>query len=171
VAPIASTRHCGHQYAYCASPGWLWWWRNLWNDNWQEKPKYSEKTCPSAGLSTTNPSCSVRTRTRAAALGSQGLTAWATARQTQFLPCDSVSSELEWQNLTTIDNVQIQLFAALEHNNPELCKVITADTVNTSISLSIELHVHARTTLFYCAQNIFWLGSICLQQLNQNTPD
>jgi hypothetical protein len=42
--------------AYCASPGWLWWWRNLWND-WQGKLKYSEKTCPSAALSTRNPTC------------------------------------------------------------------------------------------------------------------
>jgi hypothetical protein len=42
--------------AYCASPGWLWWWRNRWN-NWQGKPNYSEKTCPSAALSTTNPTC------------------------------------------------------------------------------------------------------------------
>jgi hypothetical protein len=40
--------------AYCTSPGWLWWWRNWWND-WQGKPKYSKKTCPSAALSTTNP--------------------------------------------------------------------------------------------------------------------
>jgi hypothetical protein len=42
--------------AYCASLRWLWWWRNWWND-WQGKPKYSEKTCPSAALSTTNPTC------------------------------------------------------------------------------------------------------------------
>jgi hypothetical protein len=33
-----------------------WWlWRNWWNEDWQGKPKYSEKTCPSATLSTTNP--------------------------------------------------------------------------------------------------------------------
>jgi hypothetical protein len=33
-----------------------WWlWSNRWNVNWQGKPKYSEKTCPSATLSTTNP--------------------------------------------------------------------------------------------------------------------
>jgi hypothetical protein len=32
-------------------------WRNWWNDDWQGKPKYSEKTCPSAALSTTNPTC------------------------------------------------------------------------------------------------------------------
>jgi hypothetical protein len=29
--------------------------KNLWNEDWQGKPKYSEKTCPSATLSTTNP--------------------------------------------------------------------------------------------------------------------
>jgi hypothetical protein len=44
-----STRHVGHWMAYCTCPRWLWWWRI-----WQEKPKYSEKTCPSATLSTTN---------------------------------------------------------------------------------------------------------------------
>jgi hypothetical protein len=42
--------------AYCASPGWSWWWTNWWND-WQGKPKYSEETCRSAALSTTNPTC------------------------------------------------------------------------------------------------------------------
>jgi hypothetical protein len=26
-----------------------------WNEDWQGKPKFSEKTCPSATLSTTNP--------------------------------------------------------------------------------------------------------------------
>jgi hypothetical protein len=41
--------------AYCICPGWLWWWRNWWNEDWQGKPKYSEKPCPSATLSTTNP--------------------------------------------------------------------------------------------------------------------
>jgi hypothetical protein len=55
-SPIGSTWHCGHQQAYCASPGWLWWCKNWWND-WQGKPKYSEKICPSAALSTTNPTC------------------------------------------------------------------------------------------------------------------
>jgi hypothetical protein len=75
-SPIESPRHCGHQQAFCASPGWLWWWRNWWNDDWQGKPRYSEKTCPSAALSTTNPTCSARTRTRAAAVGSKWLTAY-----------------------------------------------------------------------------------------------
>jgi hypothetical protein len=33
-----------------------WWvWSSRWNEDWQGKPKYSEKSCPSATLSTTNP--------------------------------------------------------------------------------------------------------------------
>jgi hypothetical protein len=56
-SPIGSTRHCGHQYAYCANPGWLRWWRNEWNDDWQGKPEYWEKTCPSAASSTTDATC------------------------------------------------------------------------------------------------------------------
>jgi hypothetical protein len=40
------------------APDDRWWWRlwsSRWNVNWQGKPTYSEKTCPSATLSTTNP--------------------------------------------------------------------------------------------------------------------
>jgi hypothetical protein len=40
-----------------ASDG-TWAWSNWWNENWQGKPKYSEKTCPSATLFTTNPTWS-----------------------------------------------------------------------------------------------------------------
>jgi hypothetical protein len=40
--------------AYCTSPRCRVW-RDWWNEDWQGKPKYSEKTCPSATLSTTNP--------------------------------------------------------------------------------------------------------------------
>jgi hypothetical protein len=40
--------------AYCTCPGWLWRWRVWWNENWQGKPMYSEKTCPSATSSTIN---------------------------------------------------------------------------------------------------------------------
>jgi hypothetical protein len=35
--------------------GWWWMRSSRWNENWQGKPKYSEKTCPSATLSTINP--------------------------------------------------------------------------------------------------------------------
>jgi hypothetical protein len=41
--------------AYCTCPGWLCGFRIWWNENWQGKPKYSAETCPSAILSTTNP--------------------------------------------------------------------------------------------------------------------
>jgi hypothetical protein len=35
-----------------------WWgWSSRWNENCQGKPKYSEKTCPSATLFTTNRTC------------------------------------------------------------------------------------------------------------------
>jgi hypothetical protein len=34
---------------------WWWLWGNWWIANWQGKLKYSEKTCPGAILSTTNP--------------------------------------------------------------------------------------------------------------------
>jgi hypothetical protein len=43
-----SIRHVGHWMAYFTCPGWLWWWRIWWNENWQGKPKYSEKIYPSA---------------------------------------------------------------------------------------------------------------------------
>jgi hypothetical protein len=33
---------------------WWWMWRSRWNENWQGKPKFSDKICPSATLSTTN---------------------------------------------------------------------------------------------------------------------
>jgi hypothetical protein len=38
------------------SPDDRWWeWSSRWNENWQGKPKYSEKTYPTFTLSTTNP--------------------------------------------------------------------------------------------------------------------
>jgi hypothetical protein len=40
-------------------PDGRWWlWRSRWSENWQEKPKYSENTCPSVTSSTTNPTWS-----------------------------------------------------------------------------------------------------------------
>jgi hypothetical protein len=59
-----STCYVGHYLTYCTNSAWWWWWwwwwwvwSNRWND-WQEKPKYSEKTCLSVTLSTTNPTLS-----------------------------------------------------------------------------------------------------------------
>jgi hypothetical protein len=52
-----SPLYCGYFWPIVPTPGdrWGWLWRNLWNEDWQGKPKYSEKTCPSATSSTTNP--------------------------------------------------------------------------------------------------------------------
>jgi hypothetical protein len=49
--------YCGHYWPIVPTPDDRWWclWRNWWNEDWQGKPKCSEKTCPSATLSTTNP--------------------------------------------------------------------------------------------------------------------
>jgi hypothetical protein len=76
-----STRHCGHYWPIVPVPGdcddgevgGM-------NGGWQGKPKYSEKNFPGATLSTTNPTFQTRARTRAAAVGSQRLTASAMAR-------------------------------------------------------------------------------------------
>jgi hypothetical protein len=69
-SPTGSTRHIGHQLAYCTCTGWLWEWRIWWNDDWRWKPKYSEKSCPSAILSTTNPTWPEWAWSRATAVGS-----------------------------------------------------------------------------------------------------
>jgi hypothetical protein len=49
-------RYCGHFWPIVQTPDdrWGWLWSNWWDEDWQGKPKYSEKTCPSAILSTTN---------------------------------------------------------------------------------------------------------------------
>jgi hypothetical protein len=62
------------------APDDRWWvWSSRCNENWQAKPKYSEKTCPSAILYTTNHTWP-RDRTWVAAVGSRRLTAWAMAQ-------------------------------------------------------------------------------------------
>jgi hypothetical protein len=51
-----STWHVGHYWPNVPAPDdrWWWLWNIWWNEDWQRKPKYSKKTCPSATLSTTN---------------------------------------------------------------------------------------------------------------------
>jgi hypothetical protein len=74
--------------AYCASIGWQWkWlWRSRWNVDWQGKPKFSEKTCPSATFVHHRiPHEQTRVWTRAAAVGSRRLTAWAMARPRDYV--------------------------------------------------------------------------------------
>jgi hypothetical protein len=79
-SPTGSTQHVGHQPAYCTCPGWLWGWRIWWDDDWQGKPKCSEKNCSSAILSKTNPTSPDQAQTWATAVESQRLSASAMAR-------------------------------------------------------------------------------------------
>jgi hypothetical protein len=58
---------------------WWWMWSSRWNENLQGKPKYSEKTCPSTTLFTTNPSWPDLGSNRGATVGSRRLSAWAKA--------------------------------------------------------------------------------------------
>jgi hypothetical protein len=54
--PTTYSIHVGHCWPIVPAPDDRWWlWSSWWNEDWQGKPKYSEKTCPSATLSTTNP--------------------------------------------------------------------------------------------------------------------
>jgi hypothetical protein len=51
-----STWYVGHCCPIVPAPDDRWWlWSSWWNEDWQGKQKYSEKSCPSATLSTTNP--------------------------------------------------------------------------------------------------------------------
>jgi hypothetical protein len=46
-----STWYVGHCWPIVPAPDYRWWlWSSWWNEDWQGKPKYSEKTCPSAML-------------------------------------------------------------------------------------------------------------------------
>jgi hypothetical protein len=67
-----------------------------WNENWQGKPKYSEKTCPSATLSTTNP-----TRpdlgSNAGRRGGKPVTAWAKTRSMFSCFRNAVQTEIPLQ--------------------------------------------------------------------------
>jgi hypothetical protein len=69
-------------WSIVTAPDDRWWvWSSRWNENWQGKPKYLEKTCPSATLSTTNPTYPDPRWNPDTALGRYRLTAWAMARQ------------------------------------------------------------------------------------------
>jgi hypothetical protein len=74
--------YCGHYWPIVPAPDERWWlWRNWWNEDWQGKPKFSEKTCPSVTFVHHKiPHDQTRVWTRVAAVGSQRLTAWAMAR-------------------------------------------------------------------------------------------
>jgi hypothetical protein len=126
-------------------PGWLWWWRNWWNDDWQGKPKYLEKTCPSA-LSTTNPTRSAWMRTRATAVVSQHLTASATARPTGH----------ETLLLTILSRVGITYRRGLDFLTPYIFTQF-GTTGNTALLLICIFSIQSCTrTRFLPSLVVFW---------------
>jgi hypothetical protein len=62
------------------APDVRWMWSSQWNQNWQGKQKYSEKPTPVPLYQPQIPRDLTWARTRAAAVGSRRLTAWAMAR-------------------------------------------------------------------------------------------
>jgi hypothetical protein len=109
-----STRHVGHWMAYSTCPGWLWWWRRIWwNKNWQGKPKYSEKTCPSPLRPPQIPLHQTRARNRAAAVGSQRLTAWAMARPSASLEIVTLVYKLRSSMYCNSLRLSLPLFLSL----------------------------------------------------------
>jgi hypothetical protein len=75
-SPIESIRHCSHQLC---QPRVIMIMKKL-VESLAGETEVLGKTCPSVAFSTTNPTCHARTRAQAAAVESQGLTDWATAR-------------------------------------------------------------------------------------------
>jgi hypothetical protein len=78
-----------------------------WNENWQGKPKYSEKTHPSAAFST-NPIWPDLGSKADRRVGSRRLTAWAMARalsQRIYLPCILHTTTLKMEAYVFFRNV------------------------------------------------------------------
>jgi hypothetical protein len=70
-----------------------------WNVDWQRKPKFSEKACPSATFVHHKiPNDQTRVWTRAASVGSRRLTAWAMARP---LPTSSLQHK-QWRHMRSL---------------------------------------------------------------------
>jgi hypothetical protein len=101
--------------AYCSCPRWLWGWRSWLNEwFWQGKPKYSEKTCPDATLSTTNPTCQTRTRTRATAVGSQWLTTSAMERPKLPVVTKDASNHQSSMHLISPQSIYRRLYLLMQ---------------------------------------------------------
>jgi hypothetical protein len=82
-----SAWYCGHFWLIVPVPHdrWGWLWSNWWDEDWQGKPKYLEKTCPSATLSITNPTWLDVSSNPGGRGGKPANTTWAMARQTDSL--------------------------------------------------------------------------------------
>jgi hypothetical protein len=74
--------YCGHIWPVVPASDDRWWWvcSSRWDENWQRKPKYWEKTCPSTTLSTTNPTWPDLGSNPGRRGGKPAITAWAMPR-------------------------------------------------------------------------------------------
>jgi hypothetical protein len=126
-----SPLYCGHFWPIVPTPDDRWLWSNWWNEDWQGKPKYLEKTCPSTTLSTTNPT-------------------WAMAQPFSYL--NNINTEqnyriitecnkytiwvrrLGWQNKISILSPPYMLHV-LTHSTCPSMAICTADYINTCMNV------------------------------------
>jgi hypothetical protein len=88
---LSPLRTSATKWPIVPAPDDRWWlWSNRWNENWQGKPKYSEKTCPMPLCPPQIPHDVTWARTWAAIVGSRRLTAWAIARPTSLTAGNTV---------------------------------------------------------------------------------
>jgi hypothetical protein len=110
--------------AYSTAPDdrWGWLWSNWWNKDWQGKPKYSEKTCPSAILSTTNPTwpdpCA-NTGRRGGKSATNSLSYGAAPLHSCYMPCPSHPPWLD-HSIYTWRRVQVMKILIMQFSERQI---------------------------------------------------
>jgi hypothetical protein len=132
-----------------------------WNVDWQGKPKFSEKTCPSATFVHHKiPHDQTRVLTRAAAVGSRRLTAWAMARPgaaiTFYLLHGVMSRKIELF-VTSAMRTSIIIYYKAAQNLTILCHEFT------STFIGINYFVAFIAWLLFCYQNQYYKMTYCLR--------
>jgi hypothetical protein len=131
-------------------------WSNWWNENWQGKPKYSEKICPSATLYTTK---SHMTRPglepRTAAVGSQRLTAWTMARPMEIKIILSQNIWILWY--CKLPWLLSQQEILLQHCVVQLLTLLLQGTVEFFVTLQL-----VPRTRWFCGLWRKWLAAVLL---------
>jgi hypothetical protein len=122
---------------------WCWLWSNRWSENWQGKPKYSEKTYPPQ-----IPHDLTRARTRVAAVGSRRLTTWSMARPKYEL---NFISLWVFSNIFTIQNVIVVKQNSLMH-------IICCKRIKLSLFLLIWHYAMKTYGEWRCSSTILILG-------------
>jgi hypothetical protein len=113
-----STWYFGHYWPIVPAPDDRWWmWRSRWNGNWQGKRKYSEKTCPVPLSPPQIPHDMTWAGTRAAAVGSRRLTAWAMARPSSVLTTRRHKPEYRTVHSRRHENFKLALIKGLIFRN------------------------------------------------------